>query len=48
MTIATLVRPESASRTRPRDEADPNVMIVFSLVFRGVSPIQTNVMFDGK
>src|SRR5437762_366991 len=31
VTIATLGLPESASLTRPPDEADPNVMIVFSL-----------------
>src|SRR6266446_2399272 len=34
VTIATLGLPESASCTRPSDEADPDVMIVFSLVFR--------------
>src|ERR1700722_15272285 len=31
VTIATLGLPEGASSTRPSDEADPNVMIVFSL-----------------
>src|ERR1700720_2551654 len=31
VTIATLGLPESASRTRPPDEVDSNVMIVFSL-----------------
>src|SRR6266404_3080756 len=39
VTIATLRLPESASRAWPPDEADPSVIIVFSLVGRlGVLP----------
>ena len=43
VTIATLGLPESACLTRPPHEVDSNVMIVFSLVFRDISPIQANV-----